>query len=90
MEILCSMPFIFYSHERVQVFVHMKNVRFVNGEIWYDYDGNHCRMVVPENTIIVDATHGYRIKFAEGMHILFLNLVPVTPEVCAQLSLLGK
>lgn len=90
LRILCTLPFIFYTNEKMSVFTLMKDVYFYNNRLHYFTGENHCSSPIGPDAYIKDTHHGYRLQLEDGMQVMFINLVPVTPEVCAKLSLLGK
>lgn len=90
MDILCSMPFVYITYfgsDQVNVVI---NPMYRNKYLMFtNQDGVEEGVHIAESTI-TRTRKGFTIQVDETVYIFFLNLVPVTPMVIAQLSLVGK
>ncbi|AGY48111.1 hypothetical protein Presley_44 [Acinetobacter phage Presley] len=90
MDILCSMPFIYASYlgnEQISV---ITNPIYQDEYLTFTNEDGIEKDILINSSIINRTRKGFNINIDDTVFIYFLNLVPVTPMVIAQLNLVGK
>lgn len=90
MKLLCSLPFFYYTNDHVEFFVVVTDVYVEDNWLIYHQDGMVKKTYIGFTSFIERTRHGYKMHLGDGMWFYFLNLVPVTDRVLAQLNLVGK